>query len=421
MTVDIDRWVDRDLGLIARELQPAFEVDDLVAQAEEVLRAAGNRTPVLVGANGVGKTAIIHELVRRAHDGRGVPLLRQARVLQFSMRAISARFKEKSDGANFFGELVSAILASPDPIVPFFKDIHLAYMLDWEPSLHRLLSSLPHGALGEGLPRELEQLVDYWSDLSEHLVPIPVEEPPTDKVRAIVARWCDHQHARGRNFRPEAQRGAIELTARFMGDRPFPRKVLELLRQTADFTPAEDGETRPVTLRDVVRRFGQLTRVPERLVDPDHQLDLAEVHDFVAHRLLGQDEAVDAVVRMIALMKAGLADLRRPFGTFLFVGPTGVGKTFCAQLLAEYLFGDAHRLLRLNLADYGEAYHVAVLFGDPHGHSPNDQRGLLTRRLAGNPFGVLLLDEFEKANPRVHDGFLQLIDEGRFINGMGEP
>jgi hypothetical protein len=123
---------------------------------------------------------------------------------------------------------------------------------------------------------------------------------------------------------------------------------------------------------------------------------------------------------MIALMKAGLADLRRPFGTFLFVGPTGVGKTFCAQLLAEFLFGDRNRLIRLNLADYTEPYHVTVLFGDPHGHSAADQRGLLARRLAGNPFGVLLLDEFEKAGPKIHDAFLQLVDEGRYINGRSE-
>ncbi|MEZ4241727.1 MAG: AAA family ATPase [Myxococcota bacterium] len=420
----VDAWIDRDLTALARDgaLPPAFEVDDLVAQCEEVLRAAGTRSPVLVGPPGVGKTAIVAELVRRAHEGTGAPLLREARVVQLSLRAISARFKERADATNFFGELCGALLASPEPVVPFFRDLHLAYALDWEPTLHRFLDALPHPVLGEALPRELDTLLEYWPDLNEQLVPIPVEEPDTDRLGRLLERWCEHRAAQGgRSFRPEARRAAIELTARFMGDRPFPRKAVELLRQTADFVGEPEGDDdRAVGLRDVVRRFSQLTRVPQRLVDPDEALDLSEVHDFVSERLLGQEEAVDAVVRMIALMKAGLSDLRRPFGTFLFVGPTGVGKTFCAQLLAEYLFGDRNRLVRLNLADYAEPYHVATLFGDPNAHALSAQQGVLARRLAGNPFGVLLLDEFEKADAKVHDAFLQLVDEGRYINGRSE-
>lgn len=419
----LDEWVDRDLTAAVRlgALPPAFEVDDLVHQAEEVLTASGNRSPVLVGTAGVGKTAVVYELVRRAHAGTGVPLLREARVVQLSLRAISARFKEPADATNFFGDLCAVLLTSPTPIVPFFRDIHLAYVLDWEPTLHRYLASVAHPVLAEGLPREFEQLVEYWNDLAEHLVPIPVEEPGPEQVAAMLSRWSTHQtEVTGRRFRIDGQRTAIELTARFMGDRPFPRKAVDLLRQTADFQGDDANGPRPVGIREVVRRFSQVTRVPHRLVDPDEQLDLAEVHDFVSERLLGQEEAVDAVVRMIALMKAGLADLRRPVGTFLFVGPTGVGKTFCAQLLAEYLFGDRNRMIRLNLADYTEAFHVQVLFGDPHGRTVADQRGLLAKRLAGHPFGVLLLDEFEKATPKVHDAFLQLVDEGRYINGRSE-
>ena len=179
--VVLEDWIERDLTTAAakNELPPAFEVDDLVSQAEEVLKASGARSPVLVGATGVGKTAIVYELVRRARAGVGVPLLREARVVQMSFRAISARFKEKSDGATFFGELCTAILTSPTPVVPFFKDVHLAYPLDWEPTLHRFLASLPHPVLAEAQPREFELLLEYWTDLADHLVPIPVEEPDT--------------------------------------------------------------------------------------------------------------------------------------------------------------------------------------------------------------------------------------------------
>ena len=385
--VVLNDWIDRDLSDAVRNdaLPPAFAVEAVVDQAEDVLRALGTRSPVLVGPRGVGKTAIVYELLRRAEAGHGVPLLREARVVQLSLRAISARFKEKSDATNFFGELCAAIVTHPTPIVPFIRDVHLAYSLDWEPMLHHLVAQLDHPILAEASPRELDQLLEYWTDLTDHLAPIPVREPTSDTMKRMLGRWCAWTAERtGRAIHDDAQRTALELTARFMGDRPFPRKAIDLLRQTLDFLG--DGPTRRVvTVGDVVRRFSQLTRVPPRLVDPGEDLDLAMVRQFVSERLLGQQEAVDAVVRMIALMKAGLADLRRPFGTFLFVGPTGVGKTWCAQLLAEYLFGDRHRIVRVNMSEYTEPHHALTVFGNPHAHTVVDQRGVLARRLQGKP------------------------------------
>ncbi len=416
--IALDDWIDRDLSESARQglLAPAFEVDDTIRQAEEILQALGNRSPVFLGPPGIGKTAVIHELLRRAYSGEGIPFLVGARVVQISLRAIRARFKTPADATTFFGEFCNAIVASNVPIVPYIRDIHLAYPYDWEPILHRLVTRLPHPILGEGAPNEYDALIEYWPDLTQNLVSIPVVEPVIPVVRRIVDDWCKFKTSQHkRKITPAARRIAIELTARFMGDKPFPRKVLELLRQTLDFT-----EGKAVDVPHVVRRFSQITRVPARLVDPKVQLDLAEVRSFVADRLLGQEEAVDAVVRMIALIKAGLADLRRPLGTFMFVGPTGVGKTYCAQLLAEHLFGARDRLIRINMGDYSKAEDAQVLFGWPNASKPKEQRGVLAGRLSGHPFGVLLLDEFEKAHESIHDRFLQLVDEGAYINGRGE-
>ena len=414
----LEDWVDKDLSASAREglLAPAFEVGDTLRQAEEILSAVGKRSPVIVGPMGVGKTAIVHELLRRARSGSGVAFLAESRVLQISLRAIRARFKTPAEATTFFGEFCNAIVVSKEPIVPYIRDIHLAFPFDWEPILHRLVARLPHPLLAEATPNEFDQLVDYWAELANHLVALPVVEPPIPVVRRIVDDWCEWQSSTSdRSVSPSARRIAIALTARFMGDKPFPRKVLDLLRQTLDFV---DGDV--VEVPDVVKRFSQITRVPERLVDPKIRLDLSEVRSFVADRLLGQEEAVDAVVRMIALIKAGLADLRRPLGTFLFVGPTGVGKTYCAQLLAERLFGTRNRLIRINMGDYAKPEDAQVLFGWPNASKPKEQRGVLAARLAGHPFGVLLLDEFEKAHASIHDRFLQLVDEGAFINGRGE-
>jgi ATP-dependent Clp protease ATP-binding subunit ClpC len=170
----------------------------------------------------------------------------------------------------------------------------------------------------------------------------------------------------------------------------------------------------------VVERFCLAHKVPRILVDRAMRLDLRGLEQTLNTQVLGQPEAIRAVVQVIGLIKAGLSDARRPFGVFLFVGPTGVGKTHVAQLLAQYLFGSRDRLIRINMADYPGEYDPLVLFGSPHAEHLREMRGVLTQRVAGQPFGVLLLDEFEKCHRQVHDRFLQLADEGSFVNGVGE-
>lgn len=416
----LDDWIDHDLTAKLDELPPAFEINDTLRQVEEVLLAGPQRSPVLVGRPGVGKSAIFQELVRRVSIGEGPEVLQGVRVVQIGLTAIAGRFPPRTGKATDFAQrLFDHLLDADERIIPLIRDIHVAYQLDWEAILHRYLSRSNLPLLAEALPRQFDDLMEYWSDLNDFLVPISVDEPSAEKVRAIVRQWNGWSAKRGeRPFTDEAQRVVIELTARYMGDRSFPRKALDLLRQTRVLNSTDDSG--PIDVPAVISRFASVTRVPPTLIDPREPLDLDDVQSFLSTRLLGQEEAVEALMRMIALIKAGLTDVSRPFGVLLFVGPTGVGKTHAAQLLAEYLFGDRQRLIRVNMSDYAEPMHFHVLFGDPTGQNLSQRRGVLASRLVGQPFGVLLLDEFEKANPRVHDGFLQLIDEGRFINGMGE-
>ncbi|MCB9536582.1 MAG: AAA family ATPase [Myxococcales bacterium] len=420
--IDIDDWIDADLTAAAKAdaLPPAFEVHDALRQVEEVVLAGGGaRSPVLVGEHGVGKSAVLHQIVRRAARGEGPSILHGARVVQFGLRTLAGRFPQPGEATDFAQRFFDALLAAEPPVVPLIRDLHAAYGLDWEGLLLRYLARSPRPILAEALPQPLDELLDYAGELGDHLVAIRLDEPPPERVARVVSKW-DAWAAAAQDrpaFDADGRAIAIELTGRFMGDRHFPRKVIDLLQQTRLLAPPDAPA---LGVAEIVGRFSQLTRVPSSLVDPRVPLDLDDVHGFLAGRLLGQDEAVDAILRMIALIKAGLTDLRRPFGVLLFVGPTGVGKTHAAQLLADYLFGDRHRLVRLNMADYPGPDDTDELFGNPYAPSVAQRRGVLTQRLVGHPFGVLLLDEFEKAHPRVHDRFLQLFDEGRFINGAGE-
>ena len=412
----LKEWTERDLTAAAKrgELAPAFEIDDALRRIGDVL--ASGRHPVLCGESGVGKSAIVHELVRRTEAGAGPPQLAGKRVLQISLRSRAAALLKPEQIRPATQKLVDALVASSDAVVPFFRDLHLAYELDLEPQLQLLAVRFRGAVLGEAHALTFDRMIEQTAGLEQHYVGLPIVEPDLARMEAILDRWADEQRANGRTFTPAARREAVQLAHRFLSRARMPRKVVDFLSTVGSVVEA--GRT--VDSADVLERFYEAYKVPRFLIDPQMTFDVEATERAFRTRVLGQAEAVRTVVRMISLIKSGLSDTRRPFGAFLFVGPTGVGKTHVAQMLAEYLFGSRERMIRLNMADHASPGSPLLLFGNPDGYTPSQRRGLLTQRLAGHPFGVLLLDEFEKAFDKVHDRFLQLLDEGAFINGDGE-
>lgn len=427
-------WIERDLTAAARagELAPAFCVDDLLGQLGDII--AAGRAPILVGDAGVGKSALVHELLRRIHAPRPITTadtdtpvaqpsaqlmarLGDRRVVQISMRRRAASLRNpRQQMGEEMQKLVDALCASEEPIAPFFRDIHLAYQFDLEPHFETLAIKFDGPILAEGDAVLVQILLEYHPELDQHFVTLSVPEPTLDRMQSILDRWNhDHAERAGVRFTPEALSHALYLSHRFLSRSRMPRKAIDLVEQVA----ATTGRAPTVDVADVIARFCQSHRVPRALVDPSVPLDLDAVREHFANRVLGQPDAVRAVMDIIGLIKAGLSDARRPFAVFLFVGPTGVGKTHLAQLLAEFLFGSNERIIRINMADYADASKAEVLFGDPNGTTAQ-MRGVLTVRVSGQPFAVLLLDEFEKAHATIHDRLFQLMDEGAFINGAGE-
>lgn len=416
----LENWMGRDLVAAARrgQLPPSWGLDDALRRVEEVLGNPG-QSPVLVGDRGIGKTAVIHAVAARVARGEGPARLRGCRIMELKLRRLRTRYPRNWDARQRRAAQIFRSLAKADPpIVPYVTHLDVAYALDFEEYIESFLEDPRRALLGEGRLLHLKQVQEYSVALGEALVGVRLEEPRTDKVRHIVASWGAHQEeARGVAVGERAQRLAVALTDRFLDQPRQPQKALSLLQQTLAVQSSEEGA---VGVPDVVGRFGALTNVPPRLIDPDQRLDLQGLEAFLGERLLGQEEAVSALVRMVALIKAGLSDSRRPFGSLLFVGPTGVGKTHATQLLATYLFGDRHRVQRLNMADYSKPEQVFQLFGHPAADRLELKRGRLHALLRSQPFGVLLLDELEKADAAVHDALLPLVDEGRYTNGAGE-
>jgi len=403
------KWTEKDLSQAS--LEPLYERDDLVLRALGIL--ASGRSLMVIGPPGTGKTALVHELVRRADELDAVPVLRGRRVVQISLRAILTTLKKPAeDFGPAFSQLLQAMFSMRGQIVPFIRDAALAYRLDLESQLLAMAEGMAGPVILEGEENAMKALLEYEPAIAQAYLPLVVEEPTLPTVERIVTRWSENADV---TIEPEARRMAVELCHRFLARDRFPRKALQLLDQAAHARPVD-----AVSQGDVLDHFCRVHQVPRHLIDPEVVLDLSATERHFRERLLGQGDAVAAVLQMIALVKSGLSDVRRPFGVFLFVGPTGVGKTHLAQLLADYLFGSPDRLIRLNMADFQAPHDALALFGNPEHHRLAVRRGVLTARLAGHPFAVLLFDELEKAHSSVIDRFLQLMDEGAFINGAGE-
>lgn len=409
-------WIDVDLTAAAKgnRLAPAFGVDETI---DELLELAGSGVrPILVGESGVGKTAAVHELVRRVYSGERPELFGSRRILQVSITRGAASLRNRHEAGPEFEKFVRTLLEREGKFALFFCDLHAAYEYDLETQIAFLSQSFDGPIFAEGRPAATEAMFEINETLAERFTIVRMEEPSLNRARSILTPWALHQRSVGKvEYTASSIEQALALSHRFLARTRLPRKAIDLLRQAA-----RQGEGNVVTSARVIDRFCAFHRTPRVLADPAMPLDLGELAAQFEAKVVGQSEAVDAVVQTIGVVKAGLSDLRRPLGVFLFAGPTGVGKTHIAQLLAEYLFGDRERLVRLNMADFPDESGSSLLFGDSRESDRPQRRGLLTQRLMGQPFGVLLLDEFEKANAKVHDRFLQLFDEGSFINGMGE-
>jgi ATP-dependent Clp protease ATP-binding subunit ClpC len=412
--------VERDLTALAsaQQLPEGHGLDQAAAELATLL-TRGGKAPLVAGEPGVGKSAIVQELARRLVQGNAPEGLRGARVLELTAAGIFARTSTPKGAAERLEEFIEEMDRQPGTTVLFLRDVGLVMGTSLVPVLVRALRTGKVKFIFETGLAAAHELLRSDDALAEKLHLFVVPEPTVERARWLlghVAEELEVEH--GLPIDASACDLALRLSVKFLLAQRLPRKAIELLRETV--TEAAGAAKERVTSEEVLARFCNSTRLPRFMADDGVALDLDEVSRFFGTRLLGQTDAVAAVLRSVALLKAGLNDPRRPLGVFLFAGPTGVGKTHLAKLLAEYLFGAADRLVRLNMADHPDVGDELVLFGNPWAQSLPGKRGELTKLLDGRVFTVLLLDEFEKANAKAHDRLLQLFDEGRFINAAGE-
>jgi len=427
----------RDLSRMARQgrLSPVIGRERELDFVAQILLRRNKNNPVLVGQAGVGKTAIVEGFARRMASADAPEPLRNCRVIEISIGSLVA-------GTKFRGEFEERILgiveeASQHPeIVLFLDELHTLVgagaaggdSLDASNIMKPALARGEVRCIGATTIEEYRRFIEKDPALDRRFDRVLVEEPtPRDTLEILsgIRQSLEVHHAA--SIEPDALQAAVDLTVRHVPDRQLPDKAIDALDQTCARKRLESyaaGETGgairiQVTAPDVVRTVARWTGIPLERLGQEASAELLHLVDRLKEKVIGQDNAVDVVTRAIQTQRAGLAAPGRPVGVFLFLGPTGVGKTELARSLAALLFGDEKRLVRFDMSEYMEPHSVARLIGAPPGYVGYEKEGLLIASLRTRPHCVLLFDEIEKAHPQVFDLFLQIFDEGRLTGAQG--
>ncbi|TDU70835.1 ATP-dependent Clp protease ATP-binding subunit ClpA [Prosthecobacter fusiformis] len=394
-------------------LPRAYELETELKQLSRLLTLPDQPSVLLLGAAGVGKTALTQEMARRRSDfGLGQqPFYRSS-----GTRLIA--------GASGFGmwqqrcrELVET--ARKQKLVLYLGNLFELMNVGQSSTGSESIASFLRPYL---VRRELQVIVECTHEqmvviekqdprLADAFRILKLEEPQAEKLAALMLTASTKLAGdRARFSRPALER-VRSLHRRYLGYSAFPGAPLRFMTRLHENIPAE----RLVEEPDVYAAFSRETGMPEHLLNPETPLDLDITRTWFQNRVEGQGEAVDVVVSVIAQIKAGLARPGRPLASLLFIGPTGTGKTEMAKALAEFLFQSAERMIRLDMSEYGQPWSAQRLVSGSH----DGREGLLTAAVREQPFSVLLLDEFEKADPAVFDLLLQLLGEARLTDGAG--
>ncbi len=407
------------------------EIDPLVGREAELTRAVHilarrrKNNPLLVGETGVGKTAIAEGLALKIHGGQMPEDLRGAEVFALDIGALLAGTRYRGDFEARFKALVAAIRERTRPIL-FIDEIHTILgagaaqggTVDASNLLKPLLQSGELRCMGSTTYTELRHF-EKDRALSRRFQRIDVAEPTVDEavkiLEGLAPRYAEHHGVR---YTAGALRAAVELSAKHLHDRFLPDKAIDVMDEAGAAQRLLPSAKRKATVgvRDVEALVARMARIPLATASTNDRERLQQLEPDLRGVVFGQDAAVETVARAVRRSRAGLGGGSRPMGSFLFMGPTGVGKTELAKQLAATL-GVA--FLRFDMSEYMEKHAVARLIGAPPGYVGYDQGGLLVEGVRKQPYAVLLLDEIEKAHPDLFNILLQVMDHATLTDNQG--
>jgi len=408
------------------ELDPVIGREEEIRRMEQILSRRRKNNPVLIGEPGVGKTAVVEGLAQRTAADEVPETLNGKEIVALDIAAMVAGSKFRGEFEDRFKAVIKEIEAQAGKTIIFIDEFHTVVgagaaegAIDASNMLKEPLSRGKFQLIGATTLDEYREHIEKDSALERRLQKVYIGEPTIEETIAILEglqKKLEEHH--GVKITDDAIHAAAKLSERYISERFLPDKAIDLVDEAASRIRV-DKSGEKVTEAAIASLVSQWTGIPAERMLKEERVRLANMEELLHKRVIDQEEGVHAVAEAVRHSRAGLADPRRPIGTFLFLGPTGVGKTELAKALAAFLFGSDTALQRIDMSEYMERHAVARLIGSPPGYIGYEEGGQLTEAVRRRPYQVVLFDEVEKAHPQVMNLLLQLLDEGRLTDGHG--
>lgn len=410
------------------EIDPLIGREDILERTIQVLARRTKHNPIHVGDPGVGKTAITEGLAQRIADGNVPEKLKGLKIYSLDMGALLAGTKFRGDFEDRLKKIVQELKKLNDVIL-FIDEIHTVVgagavsggSLDASNMLKPILTSGEIKCIGTTTYEEYKKYFDKDRALSRRFQKIEIPEPAIDEtieiLKGLRQRYEQYHKV---NYLDESLAAAAELSAKYINDRHLPDKAIDVIDEAGAFARiyrADEGEIIDIKPADVERVVALMAKLPEKSVSTTEKVKLKDLASDLQSAIFGQDNAVSMVVDAIKRSRAGFGNPDKPIASFLFVGPTGVGKTELARQLALNMGVEIHRF---DMSEYQEKHTVARLIGAPPGYVGYEEGGLLTEAVRKTPHAVLLLDEIEKAHSDIFNTLLQVMDYATLTDNTGK-
>ncbi len=418
-----------DITNAAREgrLDPLVGREDEIQRVIQILGRRRKNNPMLVGDPGVGKSAIVEGIAIKIVTGDIPPALADKRLISLDLGSIVAGTKYRGDFEKRLKSIINEAAANPDVIL-FIDEFHTIVgaggasgSLDAANMLKPALARGEIQCIGATTLDEFRKIVEKDGALDRRFQKIVVEHTDIQHSISILDRLkTNYEKHHNVIYTDEAIIACVRMSDRYITDRCLPDKAIDAMDEAGSMVRLKNPKrTGHVTAEDVASVISKMSGVPSGRVAEGEGSKLMKMKTKLQSRIIGQDEAIDKVVRAIQRNRAGIKDPGKPIGTFMFFGPTGVGKTQLAKSLAEILFDSEENMVRIDMSEYMEKFNVSRLIGAPPGYVGFEEGGQLSERVRRKPYCVVLLDEIEKAHPDVFNVLLQVMDEGRLTDSNG--
>ena len=428
-TPALDKY-GKDLTAQARngELDPVVGRQVEIERVIQILSRRKKNNPILIGEPGVGKSAIVEGLALRIESGEA-STLQGRRIVSLDIASMVAGTTYRGQFEERIKTVINELHKHPE-IILFVDEIHTIMgagnaqgSLDAANILKPALARGEVQCVGATTISEYRKTIEKDGALERRFQKVQVQPTSAEETYTVLTRLSEVYGTFHKvQYTEEALRACVKLTDRYIIDRFFPDKAIDAMDEAGAYkrqTTTEADSTPLITESDIAFVVSRMSGVPVQRVAQAETQQLRQMAEVLQQRVIGQDKAINTIVKAIQRSRMGLRDPKKPIGTFFLLGPTGVGKTHLAQCLAEEMFGNRDAIIRFDMSEYIEKHTVSLLVGAPPGYVAHEDGGKLTEAVRRKPYSIVLFDEIEKAHPDIFNVLLQVMDEGRLTDRQG--